>query len=815
MNSTLITVKGTIRNMSQNVEDVVSPEALEDGIETSQPTPLRTKLLILCLVTMQLLLIAIIVFLLYFTQSCSSLNERKESGASLPGKENAFGTTDLPRRNTEGIPQIDLRMGKTSSETTERDAEPEFEKLTCKNPDCLHTAAHMMNSIDFTQQPCENFYDYACGRNDDEREEPLDIFAPKYLMGKDKPQFLKKFRRFYESCLTHEDKFDYGTRVQNTKSLLERVGTIRLNKKGNMEFNLTKFIADMILYDSMPLFDVDIDVNPTDSTYILKLMLPDQTSISLGHWSSLSETKRKCLRETENMSYGKELNVTLLYNTFLLCQKNYADYLDSISTSMQELGFFTNLTENEIYGQIRDIRIFIEFEILSKFDEIPLPPNLQELNIKRNHVNLKVGQLEKKFPMIQWELLFEILTNKSINNETVIQLYNQEYFEDVFRELSAEKNSYLNNAFLALLANSLYENTVLPSHRHTREEYCKEQSKTLMPDIVNYLYKVIVNPEVVQKKNKIMRDMFHNLKTRFLNSLGEQKWMDDASKASITQKLNNLKLLLFETDNSDAEKIHLELTYQPLDILKDEYQHNHFDLIEFRRRQFLSLYGEKLTPENMYRHFVDATKEEPVFFYPSNLICVPFGLSKHIRDDLPQYLIESRVGFALAKIIGHSFDRIGMHYGVNLTESFKYTYKDFAEETKDMLLLTNPISFGKKLLYFNLNNDLSESDRIAENTAMKLVTENLPSFQNLDLLPLIPPHFTREKIFFLHLVQGFCRKMKVTDFMVDAYESPVLPPQLRVANFLGNSGEFLKTFGCKPGSGMARIEESLQFPYLS
>lgn len=97
-------------------------------------------------------------------------------------------------------------------------------------------------------------------------------------------------------------------------------------------------------------------------------MLPDQTSLDLGHWSTLSETKRKCLRETENTSYGREVNTTYLYNAFLLCQKNYADYLDSISTSMQELDFFKNLTEKDTFGQVRDIRLFIEFEILSKFD---------------------------------------------------------------------------------------------------------------------------------------------------------------------------------------------------------------------------------------------------------------------------------------------------------------------------------------------------------------------------------------------------------------------------------------------------------------
>lgn len=89
-------------------------------------------------------------------------------------------------------------------------------------------------------------------------------------------------------------------------------------------------------------------------------------------------------------------------------------------------------------------------------------------------------------------------------------------------------------------------------------------------------------------------------------------------------------------------------------------------------------------------------------FFSLILSAIPFGLYKHVKEELPQYLIDSRVGFLLARIIGNAFDSIGMHYGVNLTEKAKKLYKEFARETKDMILDINPIDFDGKILFFNV-----------------------------------------------------------------------------------------------------------------
>lgn len=56
--------------------------------------------------------------------------------------------------------------------------------------------------------------------------------------------------------------------------------------------------------------------------------------------------------------------------------------------------------------------------------------------VRKQFEKVKLKQLEKEFPLIEWEKLFRIISNENITSETVIQMYNRKYFEDCFRGLS-------------------------------------------------------------------------------------------------------------------------------------------------------------------------------------------------------------------------------------------------------------------------------------------------------------------------------------------------------------------------------------------
>lgn len=98
--------------------------------------------------------------------------------------------------------------------------------------------------------------------------------------------------------------------------------------------------------------------------FILQLTLPQH---SVSEWSSLSENRRRCLRLQSGKTYGENLNLTEIYESFLECQKNYSVYLDSMENVVRTLGLLENVkNDSQLLGIIKEIRFTVEdiFKIL-------------------------------------------------------------------------------------------------------------------------------------------------------------------------------------------------------------------------------------------------------------------------------------------------------------------------------------------------------------------------------------------------------------------------------------------------------------------
>lgn len=677
----------------------------------------------------------------------------------------------------------------TSQNSTIKDKTAQIKTLKdCRSAKCKIAASTMLSSVDLSVDPCKAFYSFACGRSS-----IVEKIDPGILDEAPDLDFVQNYRLFQQSCMDYGIHLNYRDRLKETKLVL---GEIEWFNLGSDEINvdLTDVFGTLVLLDAMPFFQFDIDV--MNSTFVLKMLPPDR-SLSSKYWSPLAETRRNCLRTTKPEGYQSTLDITFLYYDYEKCQKNYNDYMKSVETALEELGT----------GNLTGIQNTLRQDLLPIFDEMDSVQDVQQKITNLEYVELNLKDLNKQFPIIDWIKLFQNININVTIAKPIIQMYNKEYFENLSKKISLLHKDELTKAFSAILAEKYYQELVLPTPKHSRAKYCSNLSRKLFPDVSNYLQqKAQLDKDFKQRKNYI-HDIFQNLKHDFQNFLINSDWLDDFSRNSMINKLNNLKLETSSMDLKD-EIVYLRKLYLKL-FLKRDFSFNYNQVTKFRRQTFFNLHGKEASTDNIFRNFVNNLGEEPKFFYGHNIVCIPDGLVHKTFTELPHYLTMAKIGFPLARVIGRTFDPLGVKFNLNLSADVSSLYDKFVRESRRTL--PHHLDFKKNNVVFNLNARISEAARIAENTAMSLMTNSMEEIQNQALLPLVSFTFSREKVFFMALVQEICQDTSLMEFTVKAHENSVLPAQFQIQNILQNSEAFNTQFSCRPVVKFPL----LQFPHLS
>lgn len=114
-----------------------------------------------------------------------------------------------------------------------------------------------------------------------------------------------------------------------------------------------------------------------------------------------------------------------------------------------------------------------------------------------------------------------------------------------------------------------------------------------MPDIANYLYKIIPNAKLEEQSEYILK-IFDHFKNQFNKSLEDSTWIDDLSRNKMIHKLERIKLSLFTPEDHSEEQNFLEKIYTEL-IEEKDYPSNLISLTKLKNKQKLSLHGQTVT----------------------------------------------------------------------------------------------------------------------------------------------------------------------------------------------------------------------------
>ncbi|CAG5114631.1 unnamed protein product, partial [Candidula unifasciata] len=154
----------------------------------------------------------------------------------------------------------------------------------CDTMDCVLSAAHLINNMNTSADPCEDFNEFACGRYIKESQFPpgrshissatavsdrntillrniiLEESSPSH------PEYLRKMKKFYQSCVDEAQIEVVGLEPYfNDTEFTDDWPTLNPNWT-DANFNLNELIVRYMVEDVEPLFSITVSTDMNDST---------------------------------------------------------------------------------------------------------------------------------------------------------------------------------------------------------------------------------------------------------------------------------------------------------------------------------------------------------------------------------------------------------------------------------------------------------------------------------------------------------------------------------------------------------------------
>lgn len=636
----------------------------------------------------------------------------------------------------------------------------------CKTPECERLALAIMSTIDQDQDPCQDFYHYACGRVS---ENSSLLFQPEKNIKQRILQTLSSWKAevppswnllndFYHQCLSYsENVSDITKRVELFVSSFREVGNFD-EAKEDSELDLTSLLSRMIQRHSTPVFDVLLDLNRdhpgslrfklTPPTYQDRLSLIGRQQLNCSiQYPHQHDNYRNCLKEG---AYIKQV---------------LNEALDALCARLNQTGM-----QALIYAAAETV-----------FDEIA--QDLWTGESSHQFRQMTINEMNEEFPGIDWSQLMNQLTGNATTSEDSVNVYLPEYMTKIISVLTQD----LHRAFVALLAlHAAYEyaNIVLPD---THQQFCLDVVVDLMPDVAHAIYLSTLDVDAETEK---LNTTFHHLKSTLSQLMKDELYGEKSRSVTADFVENKLDFARYLNLVEDRWKdFHLAENYA-----------KSFSTLVKRHRSHIYSSSKKLQfVEIMEAVWVLCSlqgcfNQLGLVVYEENKIVVPLSIGETYDTSHPAYWNMGRTGFLVARQLMHHYDLIGNRDGVSDTEwngimeQMRRWIVDYTEHQ------STSVAYSKEEIDW-LQNELY-ADREGLRLAFETYVIKFAQKEDRDL-PFL--NLTDAQLFFLAASQLHCT--------VD--EEAQLSNILRIRSMVAHSEEFRKAYNCPSPNDKPLLEDKI------
>ncbi|ETV85557.1 hypothetical protein H257_03265 [Aphanomyces astaci] len=334
----------------------------------------------------------------------------------------------------------------------------------------------------------------------------------------------------------------------------------------------------------------------------------------------------------------------------------------------------------------------------------------------------------------------------------------------------------------------------------TREKYCVSESGNTVRELLGqYFLDAVWSADTA----KTVDELAKALKSSFSTSIATADWLDNSTRANAQTKLSKLVQLV-----GGPEKPQL---YPNLTLDSKKYLNNHWKISQVNIDTKLKLKGQ---PVDKRKFGVPAHKTTAKYIKETNQVKLPAGILQppffDVKYDAAQNF--GAIGMVIGHEITHGFDNSNRNFDGDgklnnwWSSATNTTFKTKAQCISDQyanFIVTSEVTGA---VLGNISGKLSLGESIADNGGLKTSFRAYHEF-----LKKFPSQYTEEagnKLFYLSFAQSWCSKD--TDARLRQFLSDPHPPhRFRVTGALQNNAEFARAFQCPVDSDMNPSEKCL------
>jgi predicted metalloendopeptidase len=290
------------------------------------------------------------------------------------------------------------------------------------------------------------------------------------------------------------------------------------------------------------------------------------------------------------------------------------------------------------------------------------------------------------------------------------------------------------------------------------------------------------------------QNMIHDIENQFRRDLKSLKWMDESTRLQADLKLSKV--------NNKVGYPNQWRSYQGLIADRNSFLETLIAAQEFDTHYELSKIGKpvdphewQMTPSTVNAYY-DAQRNEMVF--PAGILQYPF-----FSPLAPDWLNYGAMGLVMGHELTHGYDDAGRHFDAHGNLRNWWSKKVLAEFEVRTACVVNEYNAFEVFPGVHVNGELTLGENIADQGGMRLAYYAWKKLQKENLTLKAAEEYSADQKFFLAFAQSWCQKEQEQYTRTRITVDPHSPSRFRVNGVVSQFEPFASAYSCASGSKMA------------